>query len=330
MDHRHRRRGAGRLKVRVFVLVLMLAAAPGLGVAQAQPFEALGTRALGMGGAFVAVADDATAVYWNPAGLATGDFLSLLLDHSQAGGWDSGTLHALPAAAGAGTIAALSTNEVGFAYYRLRVDDARSLVTHNVAISGAQFAFPGVSFGTSLRYVRGVAGFTRPTLGSAVDSLARGNLPLDVLGQHAFDLDAGVLIGSDTVRVGLVARNLRQPHLETPGGGSIRLDRRIRAGLAVRTVAGLLVSADLDLTRSGPDAAGGSRRSAAAGAEQWFGRWFALRGGARVNLEAEDPRVVGAVGLSVALTSGVYLDGQLTRGRDSPERGWGVAARVGF
>ncbi len=282
-----------------------------------------------MGGAFVAVADDATAVYWNPAGLATGDFLSLLLDHSKAGRWESGTLHALPAA-GAGTIAALSTNEVGFAYYRLRVDDAGSLVTQNVAISGAQFVLPGVSFGTSLRYVRGAAGVGRPTLGSAAAGLARGNLPLDVLGQHAFDLDAGVLIGSDTVRVGVVARNLRQPRLDTPGGGSIRLDRRIRAGLAVRTVAGLLVSADLDLTRSGPDAAGGSRRGAAAGAERWFGRWFAVRGGARVNLEAEDPRVVGAVGLSVALASGVYLDGQLTGGRDSPERGWGVAARVGF
>lgn len=30
----------------------------------------IGARALAMGGAFVAVADDATAVYWNPAGLA--------------------------------------------------------------------------------------------------------------------------------------------------------------------------------------------------------------------------------------------------------------------
>ena len=37
--------------------------------ALAQPYESLGVRALGMGGAFVAVADDATAAYWNPAGL---------------------------------------------------------------------------------------------------------------------------------------------------------------------------------------------------------------------------------------------------------------------
>src|SRR5690606_19083737 len=35
-------------------------------------FEAVGERALGMGGAFVAVADDATAVHWSPAGLVAG------------------------------------------------------------------------------------------------------------------------------------------------------------------------------------------------------------------------------------------------------------------
>jgi hypothetical protein len=41
-------------------------------VAGAQTFGGIGSRAEGMGGAFVAVADDASAVYWNPAGIATG------------------------------------------------------------------------------------------------------------------------------------------------------------------------------------------------------------------------------------------------------------------
>src|ERR671910_2872383 len=38
----------------------------------AQTFGGIGARAEGMGGAFVAVADDASAVFWNPAGIATG------------------------------------------------------------------------------------------------------------------------------------------------------------------------------------------------------------------------------------------------------------------
>src|SRR5262249_751851 len=37
-----------------------------------QVFESVGSRALGMGGAFVAVADDGTAAFWNPAGVALG------------------------------------------------------------------------------------------------------------------------------------------------------------------------------------------------------------------------------------------------------------------
>ena len=37
-----------------------------------------------MGGAFVAVADDASAVYWNPAGIARGgSYFSLVFDNNE-------------------------------------------------------------------------------------------------------------------------------------------------------------------------------------------------------------------------------------------------------
>src|SRR6187455_2389240 len=52
--------------------------------ASAQTIEEVGARAQGMGGAFVAVANDSTATWWNPAGLAGGPFLDLALGHASA------------------------------------------------------------------------------------------------------------------------------------------------------------------------------------------------------------------------------------------------------
>ncbi len=55
-----------KLTVSTAVALLLL-----VGAVQANFLETeLGARAMGMGGAFVAVADDVTALHWNPAGLA--------------------------------------------------------------------------------------------------------------------------------------------------------------------------------------------------------------------------------------------------------------------
>jgi len=42
-----------------------------------------GARALGMGGAFTAVADDPSTTFWNPAGLASAEKREILLMHSE-------------------------------------------------------------------------------------------------------------------------------------------------------------------------------------------------------------------------------------------------------
>ena len=64
MKEEHRRT-VERLYVPWILLLLFLLAFPGSGLA----FNVVGPRAMGMGGAYVAVCDDATAVYWNPAAL---------------------------------------------------------------------------------------------------------------------------------------------------------------------------------------------------------------------------------------------------------------------
>src|SRR5882762_8614725 len=46
----------------------------------AQTTDTIGVRAQGMGGAFTAVADDATASWWNPSGMAGGAYFNALLE----------------------------------------------------------------------------------------------------------------------------------------------------------------------------------------------------------------------------------------------------------
>ena len=121
-----RRTRSGRL-VR-FILTLMfvvsLAMAGGAHAANKYAGEFLthgvGARALGMGSAFVAVADDVTSGYWNPAGIADADARSVHLMHSETFGdvvnYDTGAyVHPLSAdAALAVTFIRLAVDDIPF------------------------------------------------------------------------------------------------------------------------------------------------------------------------------------------------------------------------
>jgi len=69
----------------LFILILFLAPNTVYGAKYAGEFLNLGVggRALGMGGAFVAISDDATAVYWNPAGLSKLPSQELIFMHAE-------------------------------------------------------------------------------------------------------------------------------------------------------------------------------------------------------------------------------------------------------
>jgi hypothetical protein len=68
----------------------------------------------------------------------------------------------------------------------------------------------------------------------------------------------------------------------------------------------------------------------ALGIERWLaGQRVGVRGGARFNTVGGKERAATA-GISVAVRSGLFLDGHVVRGGSEDDRGWGVAARVSF
>ncbi|MBU1261995.1 outer membrane protein transport protein [bacterium] len=72
------------------LVLLMVLGLPGLVLGGGYEFGGLGARAIGMGGAFVGLADDWTAIYWNPAGLAnlSGRGIGSYLEYAKLDGKD--------------------------------------------------------------------------------------------------------------------------------------------------------------------------------------------------------------------------------------------------
>jgi hypothetical protein len=317
--------------------------------AHGQEVEAAGTRALGMAGAFVGVADDASAVYWNPAGLAAGAYFSLVLDANAA---KSKPDNDLRGSSQAGGLIALSTPALGISYYRLastaltpiptaaaqqdrnftadgvvRLD---RLVTHHAGVTLVQSVTERVAIGATLKLVRGIAASSVETAVDRDGLLERAS-DLNGIATTRFDTDIGVMAALGGLRAGLIVRNLREPEFEAEGGGPARkLERQARAGISVRPL-GVLLAADVDLTRyAGPL---GDVRNIAAGAEARILQRATVRGGLRVNTIAdavhERNRVV-AVGGSVAVTRSAYVDAQVSTGSGAGSTGWGFAGRIGF
>jgi len=331
-----------RVRVSALCALTLFAARP----AAAQLFETVGTRAQGMGGAFVAVADDATATWWNPAGMATGAAFSSVGEQSDI------TDPSTPPAAGPGhreSQRSFSTTlrAFGVSYYRLRISEIRPTAqdgsgridqgTPSVDLSSRSLSQFGVTVGESLstNVIIGAtvyllhAGVSTSTEAAGSEALDHAD-DVDVETSSHGDLDLGAMVVLGAVRLGGTMKHVTEPHFGT-GDQTMTLARQTRVGAAFiadsrRTPA--VFSLDVDLTRT--PTVTGDVRHVAFGTEVWLGqRRIGVRGGVNKNTVGTKQTSPSA-GLSLELARGLYVDGAFTFGGDRSRDGWGVGIRATY
>lgn len=332
-------------------LAVLLCARP----ARAQPYESVGIRAQGMAGAFVAIADDATATWWNPAGLATGAYLDSLVEYSVV----QQPREARPE--GGPIVPALQTKTRGVAmvfpagglsYYRIQISEIRPVGTTDGQGTGREtqgavaarlrtlvLSQYGATFGQSLSSHLVLASTVKLVRGSvasgqvaAADATFERAIALEGETDTHTDLDVGALAHFGVVRLGVSVKNVRTPEFG-PDDDREELARRARGGFAivltpVRVLSQIAFAVDADVTKSSTVL--GDTQYLAGGAEAWmFGKRVGLRGGVsknRIGSQLLSP----SGGVSLAFRPGSYLEGQYTAGSDQSRRGWGFGLRVTF
>lgn len=289
--------------------------------AQAQ----VGTRAAGMAGAFVAVADDATAVYWNPAGVGTGAIVSAVFD---AGRFQTGSPELQETATEEDTAAvvAISATAIGVGFYRFGTHGTSPVAQPEVAspdgreeVGRSVHALTASSLGVSL-----VQSLSEHIVVGATPKVMRGS------GRTAFDVDAGLIAWVSRFRIGVVGRNLTTPEFGE-GSSAIELERELTVGGAWGSgwtgISRVIVSVDGDVLKR--PTLTGDRRDVAAGVETWWWQQrLGLRGGVRGSTIG-DPRGLVTAGFSAGLTPGFLLEAHAGYGADD-ERSWSVGARMTF
>jgi hypothetical protein len=243
----------------------------------------VGARAAAMGGAFVAVADDASSLYWNAAGIARidSDKSELAIHHAN---WP----------------AELSFDQIGYVFHVKRIPGAfgihaRALTMDPMVETTAYQPDPDVGTGNTFDAGMMTAGVTYAR--SFTDKFSAGvtaNLIHEGLAEfsqqtYAFDLGTLYDVGTAGMKIGMAISNI---------GSEIEfIDRssRIPAIFRVGTSATLFQSADQKLIGAfefshPPD----NSERLNFGAEYAFRRYLYLRGGYNVNYDAEG--IAGGVG----------------------------------
>ena len=323
--------------------------------ASAQATDGVGVRAQGMAGAFTAVADDATATWWNPAGLAGGAFANAVFEigtHSEPRSERDANGIAVPASRVDARSFSAAFPALGLSYYRLRVSEIQPQTstgtpagvrqdqgTADVREQSLALSQFGATFGQSLgdHFVVGsTVKLVHGTLGSSVQPGSLASLDqaagLDGSGETHAGLDMGAMASFGRTRFGLTVRNVKELEFGS-GVDAVTLRRTARAGAAITTgsrgvIGSATVAVDADLTTT--PTATGDERKLAVGAEAWTPKKnLGIRGGVSTNtIGARRTSLSG--GVSAMLRARTYVDAEATGGTTEGQHGWSLALRVTF
>lgn len=227
----------------------------------------VGTRPLGMGGAFVALADEPSAALWNPAGLAQLKQTEFVADYTA---WYTG----------------LGEDRLGHAYigyaFPLRGNSA-------LGINYIRFQSPlyrentiALSYSQRLRFLylglnaRGLfANFVENEY-TKIDPLFQNN----GLMMKGFGIDLGLLlIARDAFSFGLFAQNINQPNIAIGEGEESIVPLELNAGVAFKS---LKVNPSLDFTFRNDKVRDKRDINVRFGMETWLLNDIGLRAGANL------------------------------------------------
>lgn len=168
-----------------------------------------GAKAQALGESFVAIADDPSATYWNPAGLRHQN-ASVMMEHTPID--DGGRLNF------AGGSLPIDQVAIGFGVYQFSTGDveARAAIgapPTTLSVSQTAYYLP-FSVDTHL----GDIGISFKRLENHFGTYSKAAQGLDVGYLKEFDCSMGSWVGCPKLSIGAVARNLIEPKFTTSGG----------------------------------------------------------------------------------------------------------------
>jgi hypothetical protein len=211
----------------------------------------VGGRARAMGSAFVALADDASAVSWNPAALATMTSREAGFSHENRFGLGLVGVTSLSLA-----YPGIGPGGFGFSWLRTSANDASDL----------EYSEDTYTFGYGIKIWRG------SSLGTALNFR---QLVSEKKGSGVtMDFSAKVPLWKDWLGAGALWRNAVQTTLRYDSGFKEPFPRQFQGGVFVKLAKTLTATYDAEMAEVGK---GGARSHAGL---EWAGGHVALRGGA--------------------------------------------------